>query len=85
MIVHQYDHTLAVETLLYNFFPWLGRVCDKYMFPMHGALAAGLGSFIFHHLQQQPRRLLGSRCWLEKVRRAEAPLGSSGMAACDGE
>jgi hypothetical protein len=57
VIVHQYDHTLATETFLYSLFPFLGRVCDKYVFPVHGAAVAGLGNLIFHHLQHKARFL----------------------------
>ena len=53
VIVHQYDHTLATETLVYNIVPWLGRICDKYIFPVHGAAIAGLGNAIYHHFQSK--------------------------------
>ena len=53
VIVHQYDHTLATETLLYCLAPWLGRVCDKYVFPVHGAAVAALGNAIFHRFQNK--------------------------------
>jgi hypothetical protein len=51
VIVHQYDHTLLTESVLYCSLPWLGRVCDAYLFPANGALVAGLGNLLYRRLQ----------------------------------
>ena len=53
MIVHQYDHTLLMETLLYHAFPFLGALAKRYVLPANGAALAYLGSQLHQHIDHK--------------------------------
>ncbi|CAL5226851.1 g9717 [Coccomyxa viridis] len=52
-ILRQYDHTLLAETILYEQFPWLGKIATKHVLPTVGKGTSALGMWLFKHFSDK--------------------------------